>query len=315
MAIVAQSLLGVLMVFWLGVSGAWAAVAGSLPAPQIVKVNARVFALIGPMGLPNARNQGYMVNSTLIIGKTGAILIDTGFSDEIGQHLRKTVAKLTPKPVKVIINTHHHGDHVFGNSAFPEARVLSTEMCRKLLIEGEADWIATLEGAVGRKFPNTRAVPASETYAGNSRSEVEIDGVKLVIWAPEAAHTLGDLMVWLPDDQVLVGGDILVNRITPNFRDAVVKKWVDTLAEVKTLPAKLIIPGHGPVMKPAEAAAMHARMAALYAGVEEGYKAGLTDSEIRAKLDLSAWKRLLEFDVHMGGNINRTYLEIEASQF
>ncbi|MCP5277593.1 MAG: MBL fold metallo-hydrolase [Thiobacillus sp.] len=291
------------------------AIAAPIPPTKVVKVNDRIYALLGPMDLPNKENQGYMVNSTLIIGDSGAIVIDTGFTDEIGAHLRKEVAKLTRKPVKVVINTHHHGDHTFGNVAFPEARVISSEMCRKLLLEGEAEWLALVEGAVGRKFPNTRAVPATEVYARNSRTDIVIDGVKLTLWIPDAAHTLGDLMIWLPQDKVLIGGDILVNRITPNFRDALVKKWVETLAEVQTLPARTIIPGHGPLMTLKDAAAMHDRMAKLYAGVEAGYKAGLTDSEIRAKLDLKEWKALKEFDVQMGGNINKTYLEVEASAF
>ena len=286
-----------------------------LADPKVVKINPRIYALLGPMALPNKQNQGYMVNSTLILGDEGAILIDTGFSDEIGAHLRKAIAKLTNKPVKVIINTHHHGDHTLGNVAFPGARVISAEMCRTLLLKHEADWLAILESSVGRKFPNTRAVAATEVYANNTKTDIVIDGVKLTLWVPKAAHTQGDLMVLLPDDKVLVAGDIVVNKITPNFRDAEVKLWIDTLAEIPELPLIAIIPGHGPVMSPADASAMHKRMATLYAGIEQGYKAGLSDSEIRKKLDLSEWKELLEFDMHMGGNINKTYLEIEANNF
>ena len=63
------------------------------------------------------------------------------------------------------------------------------------------------------------------------------------------------------------------------------------------------------------AARLHARMAKLYAGIQAGYKAGLTDSEIRKQLDLSEWRPLHRFDEQMGGNINRTYLEIEAESF
>ena len=238
------------------------------------------------MELPSKSNQGYMVNSTLIIGETSAILIDTGFTDEIGAHLAAVVAKLTKKPVKAIINTHHHGDHSFGNAAFPAAKVISSEMCRKLLISGESDWLGIIEGALGRKLPNTRAVPASEVYASKTKTDVVIDGVKLTFWVPEAAHTAGDMMIWLPEDRVLVGGDITVNQITPNFRDANVKLWIATLGEVQAMPAKTIIPGHGPLMTPADVAKLHQRMARLYAGIEAGYKAGLTDGEIRKKLDL-----------------------------
>ena len=289
--------------------------ADKMPEPKVVKVNARIYALLGPVALPNAHNQGYMVNSTLIVGDTGAILIDTGFTDEVGAHLAKTIARLTPKPVTHIVNTHHHGDHSFGNVAFPQAKVISSEMCRKLLIEGEAEWLAMVEGLVGRKFPNTRAVPATEVYAKNSRKQVTLDGVKLEFWVPEAAHTAGDMLIWLPDDKVLIGGDVLVNQVTPNFRDATVKQWIATLAEVKKIPAKTIIPGHGPLMTSKDATAMHARMAKLYAGVEAGYKAGLSDSEIRKQLDLSEWKKLHHFEQQMGGNINKVYLEVEAAAF
>lgn len=289
--------------------------AAGIPDPQVVKINDRIHAFIGPMEFPNPKNQGYMVNSTVIEGDTGIILIDTGFSDEIGAHLTRHVARISRKPIKVVINTHHHGDHTFGNAAFPGARILSTEMCRKLLLEGEGEWLATLENGVGRKFPNTRAVPATEVYANKTRTDIVIDGVKLTVWAPEAAHTDGDLMIWLPDDKVLVGGDVLVQGIIPNFIDARVRLWIETLAQVKEMPARVIIPGHGPLMQVADAAALHQRMARLYAGIEAGYKAGLTDSEIRRQLDLSEWKPLHRFDQQMGGNINRAYLEIEAAAF
>ncbi|MDP2832379.1 MAG: MBL fold metallo-hydrolase [Pseudomonadota bacterium] len=291
------------------------AMAAAIPATQVVKVNERIYALLGPMELPSKANQGYMVNSTLIIGETSAILIDTGFTDEIGAHLASVVAKLTKKPVKVIINTHHHGDHSFGNAAFPGAKVISSEMCRKLLIEGEGEWLGIIQGALGRKLPNTRAVPATEVYAGKTKTDVTLDGVKLSFWVPEAAHTAGDMMIWLPEDKVLVGGDITVNEITPNFRDANVKLWIATLGEVKAMPAKTIIPGHGPLMTPADVAKLHQRMARLYAGIEAGYKAGLSDGEIRKKLDLAEWKPLHHFDEQMGGNINKAYLEIEAAAF
>lgn len=291
------------------------ALAAGIPDPLVVKVSDRVHALIGPMEFPNPGNQGYMVNSTVIEGKTGVILIDTGFTDEIGAHLARHVAKLTRKPVKVIINTRHHGDHTFGNAAFPDALVISSEMCRKLLVEGEAEWLATVEGAVGRKFPNTRAVPATQVYANKTRTDLEIDGVRLTFWVPEAAHTAGDMMIWLPEERVLVAGDVLVQDIIPNFRDANVRLWIDTLAEVKAMPAKVIIPGHGPLMNVEDVARMHVRMARLYAGIQAGYKAGLTDSEIRKQLDLSEWRPLHRFAEQMGGNINRAYLEIEAESF
>ncbi|MBT9614457.1 MAG: MBL fold metallo-hydrolase [Burkholderiales bacterium] len=289
--------------------------AAGLPAPKVQKINDRVYALLGPMELPNKSNQGYMVNTTVIIGEKGVILVDTGFTDEIGKHLAKAIAKLTPKPVTHIINTHHHGDHNLGNIAFKGAEVISTQQCKELVEKTGYEWIDMVQTLSGSKFPNTKPVPASVTVAQDTRTERVIDGVKIVLWAPKGSHTPGDLIVYLPDDKVLMGGDILVNHITPNFRDGHVKTWVGTLDEIRKMNAKTIVPGHGPLMSKADVAAMHKRMASLYAGVEAGYKKGLSDAEIRKTLDLAQWKKLHHFEDQMGGNINRAYLEVEAANF
>jgi len=286
-----------------------------IPEPKVQKINDRVYALLGPMEFPNKGNQGYMVNSTVIIGEKGVILIDTGFTDEIGKHLAKAIAKLTPKPVTHIINTHHHGDHTLGNIAFPRAEVISSEKCRAELEKTGAEWVAIVEDSTGMKFPNTRPVLASITYKENTRVDTTINGVRLVLWTPFGSHTDGDMLVYLPQDKVLVGGDVLVNKITPVFRDAHVKAWVGTLAEAEKMDVKTVVPGHGPLMTKADVAKLHRMMAALYDGVDAGYKQGLSDSEIRQKLDLKDWKKLTHFEESMGGNISKAYLEVEAANF
>jgi glyoxylase-like metal-dependent hydrolase (beta-lactamase superfamily II) len=289
--------------------------AGPMPAPQVVKVNERVYALLGPVSLPNPENQGYMVNSTLILGDRGAILIDSGFSREVGDHLARTIKKITPLPVTHVVNTHHHGDHVFGNVSFKGAEILSSENCKKSVIETGAAWLQIAESAIGRKLPGTVPMPATRTYAAASKTAVTINGVAMEFWVPEAAHTTGDMLVWLPQDRVLVAGDVIVNTTTPVFRDGVVAKWVQTLQEAQQYPAQTIVPGHGPLMTPAELAVLHKRMADFYAGVERVYKAGLSESDVRAKVDLREWASLKSFDEQMGGNINRTWLEVEAANF
>ena len=289
--------------------------AGPLPAPKVQKINDRVYALLGPMELPNKRNQGYMVNTTVIIGEKGVILVDTGFTNEIGEHLVKAIAKLTPKPVTHIVNTHHHGDHHLGNSAFKGAEIISSKACKDLVEKTGYEWVEMAQNLTGSKFPNTKPMPANVTLGEDTRTERVIDGVKVVLWVPKGSHTAGDLIVYLPDDKVLIGGDVLVNHITPSFRDGYVKNWIGTLDQVLKINAKTIVPGHGPLMTNADVTAMRKRMSTLYAGVEAGYKKGLSDAEIRKTLDLSQWKKLHHFDAQMGGNINRAYLEVEAANF
>ncbi|MEW6132612.1 MAG: MBL fold metallo-hydrolase [Pseudomonadota bacterium] len=294
---------------------AGAALVKPLPAVKTVKVNERIYALLGPTELPNAHNGGYMVNSTLIIGDRGAIIVDTGFSDEIGAHIRKAAEKITKLPITHVVNTHHHGDHSLGNTQFLGAEIISSENCKKLVIDTGAEWIAMGESMTGRKFPNTRAIPATRTYASQTRTAAEINGVKIEFWVPKAAHTRGDMLMWLPDDKVLIGGDVLVNTVTPAFRDAEVKLWVETLAEVQRYPAKTIIPGHGPLMTMQQAKKLHRQMAAFYAGVEKVYKSGGSEEDVRRQVNLKDWQKLKHFDEQMGGNINRTWLQVEAENF
>lgn len=296
---------------WSGVSLA----APKLAAPEVIKVNDRIYAMLGPVGMPDAHNQGYMVNTVAIIGDKGVILVDTGFSDEIGRHLKVAVKKITDKPITHVINTHHHGDHVLGNSEFKGAEILSTEYCRDTVDKNGWNWVEILESMVGRKFPNTKPLTPTATVAQESRTERTIHGVKMVIWAPPGSHTPGDLMVHLPEDKVLIAGDIIVSRMTPNLGDGNVNNWIEVLAEVKAMDLKTVIPGHGPLMTTKDVATMHTRMAEFYAGVEKGYKDGLMDSEIRKTLDLSEWEKMVNFNELMGVNINRAFLEAEQRNF
>ncbi|MEJ2181788.1 MAG: hypothetical protein P8Y28_15530 [Gammaproteobacteria bacterium] len=103
--------------------------------------------------------------------------------------------------------------------------------------------------------------------------------------------------------------------MTPSFRDADVKTWIATLKQITKIEIDTIVPGHGPLMTIDDVKVMHKRMAKLYAGIEAGYKKGLTDSEIRQTLDLREWEKMKNFDQLMGMNINRAYLEVEEANF
>ncbi|MBI1422178.1 MAG: MBL fold metallo-hydrolase [Gammaproteobacteria bacterium] len=297
------------------VSEVWAEVLPPLPQTQVVKLNDHVYALLGPLELPTAENRGYMVNSAVILGEKGVILVDTGFSHEIGEHLKQAVKTITNKPVTHIINTHDHGDHVLGNNAFPGATIISSEQCKSVMEKTGYEWIGILEQTTGRTYPNTKPVVAGKGYAPGVHKQVMIDGVNLTLWVPPGSHTATDMLVYLPQDRILISGDVLENQLMPSFRDANVKNWIGTLQKIGTMQISNIIPGHGPLMQQADVKQMLNRMQTFYAGVEAGYKQGLTDGEIRKQLDLTEWKKLKYFDEFIGLDVNRTYLEVEAANF
>lgn len=284
------------------------------PEPKIVKLSERVQVLLGPVQHANKKNQGYMVNSTIIIGDKGVVLVDPGGTSEVGQFIKRIINNITSKPVTHVINTHSHGDHYLGNIAFPEATIISSAKCRELVIQTGDDWVRLMEDLVGRRFPDTRPVPASTVYPALSKNGFTANSVNMIIWVPLGSHTDGDLMIYLPDEKVLIAGDILVNGVVPTMQDGFIRNWISVLDEILQSDAEEFVPGHGALMKSGDVKSLRDAIARFYAGVQEGYRADLTESEIRKKLDLSEWEKLERAYV-IGRNINRAYLEAEQELF
>ena len=287
--------------------------AQGFPEPRTVRVNDRLQVLLGPIQHANRLNQGYMINSTVIVGDTGVILVDSGGSAEVGRHIAAAVRRITDKPVTHVVNTHHHGDHNLGNVAFEGATFMSSEMCRRMVLETGEEWMRIMQQAVGRPLAGTRPLPASVTYA-EGRTEELVQGVRLVFWVPRGSHTAGDLMVYLPDDKVLIAGDVLVNRVVPTLQDGFLKNWIGTLDELLALDAVHFVPGHGDIMAVSDVAQLRDAMIGFYDGVRQGFRSGLSEEKIRNSLDFSMWNKLERAYV-IGRNVNRAYLEVEADSF
>lgn len=288
--------------------------AQTMPKPHTVKINDRVYVLLGPIQHANKDNQGYMINSTVIIGDKGVILVDPGGTREVGLHVTKAIRRITPKPVTHVINTHSHGDHYLGNIAFKGATIISSEKCRTMVLETGFDWLELMEQLVGRKFPDTKPIAADVTYPEGSKTEKVIHGIRLIFWVPKGSHTVGDILVYLPQDKVLVTGDVVVKGIVPVMQDANIKNWIDTLEEIQKLDVTTFVPGHGDLMALRDVKALRHSIARFYSGVRDGYEKGLDESEIRKSLDLTDWEKLGRAYV-IGRNINRAYLEIENDSF
>ena len=284
------------------------------PEARTIKINERVHVLLGPVQHANRLNQGYMINSTVIVGRNGVILVDSGSTLEVGRHIAAAVRRITDKRVTHVVNTHHHGDHYLGNAAFEDATIISSEMCRKMVLETGHEWLALMESALGRKLPETKPLAAGVTYAEGTRTETFVQGVRLVFWVPRGSHTVGDLLVYLPDDKVLVGGDVLVSRVVPTLQDGFIRNWIHTLDEIRALGVVHFVPGHGDLMTLNDVTAFRDAMDRFYSGVSQAFRNGKRDYEMRDSLDLSSWNGL-ERSYVIGRNINRAYLEVEAESF
>jgi glyoxylase-like metal-dependent hydrolase (beta-lactamase superfamily II) len=242
---------------------------GPAPAPLAVhQLSPKVYWVEGGGG-----------NSGFIVGDKGVIVVDAKTSAAGGKELLDDIAKVTPKPVTTVILTHSDGDHVNGLASFPTGiAIIAHEGNKK---EQEAALAAGGRGAPPAGHLPTRAV-------SKNKESVTIDGVKLELlhWAP--AHTSGDLIVYIPSEKIVFGGDILRGAGTDPLvhleKSGTSEGWITTTKGIAALNADKFVSGHGGVMTKAEVQKSAADAAAKRAKIKDLVAQGKTLEEVRTAL-------------------------------
>jgi glyoxylase-like metal-dependent hydrolase (beta-lactamase superfamily II) len=188
-------------------------------------------------------------NSTIIIGRTGVIVVDAKQTEAGAKDLLAEIAKITPKPVTTVFLTHSDGDHVNGLVAYPTGVKIIAHQNNKKELE-------TALAAGGRGAPPPDRLPTQ--VVTKNKETMTIDGVKLELyhWAP--AHTSGDLVVYLPDQKIAATGDIIAaNRAddNPNIhldKNGSAEGWITNVKGIVGLNADVYVPGHGDLQMKAD---------------------------------------------------------------
>ncbi|MCQ4347611.1 quinoprotein relay system zinc metallohydrolase 1 [Pseudomonas stutzeri] len=191
-----------------------------------------------------ASNGGDIVNVAFIVTDAGVVLIDTGISRRYGEALRAAIGRVTDKPVVLVINTHHHPDHVFGNQAFADVPIAALARTRELLAEQGAAFADNMYRLLGDWMRGTEVFLPSETLEPGVR---EIGGHRLRLLA-FSGHTGADLAIFDETTGVLFAGDLVFyQRALTTPQTPGLDVWLDELAELEKLPYRLLVPGHGPL--------------------------------------------------------------------
>ncbi len=216
-------------------------------------------------------------NSGVVVGDKGVIVIDAKTTAAGGKELLDDIAKITPKPVTTVILTHSDGDHVNGLASFPTGvKVIAHENNKK---EQEAALAAG-----GRGAPPADHLP-SQVVSKNKES-LKIEGVKLELhhWAP--AHTSGDLVVYLPSENIVFTGDIIAGgqRADPLIhaeKNGSSEGWITTVKGIAAINADQFVEGHGDVLAKADIQKRLADAEAKRAKIKELVAQGKSLDEIR----------------------------------
>jgi len=272
-------------------------------APHTVEVSDGVFAYIQPDG------SWYINNTGFLTAADGVVSIDMCSTERRTRAYLDAIGAITSAPVRTLVNTHHHGDHTYGNCLLPGATIVGHARCRdEVLASGpprNRGIFADVEWGALRVAPPFLTYETGITlWAGDLRCEVRYVG--------GPAHTTNDSVLWLPDRSVLFAGDLLFNGGTPFLLMGSISGAIDVLENVVApLGARTIVAGHGPVCD--EPAVLIAEVLGYLRFVQDvaarGFAAGVTPLEAALDTDLGRYAGLLDAE-RIVGNLHRAYAEL-----
>lgn len=194
----------------------------------------------------SSNNCGHIGNQAFIVTPSGVILIDSGSSPAFGEALKTLIAQHTSQPVRWVLNTHHHPDHFFGNAAFDEAQHLTLASTRALMSRDREALIDNVERLTGLTLERSHIALPDVVEAG----ELMLESYPLTLFAL-GGHSGGDLVIMDDSTGVLFLGDMgFYQRAAATAHTPGLHQWQEELNELRTLDAKIAVPGHGPSAHP-----------------------------------------------------------------
>ena len=269
------------------------------------EVSDGIYAYVQPDG------SWYINNTGFLAGRHGVVSIDTCSTEARTRAYLAAVAAVTSAPVRTLVNTHHHGDHTYGNCLLPAATIVGQERCRdEVLAAGPPRNLGLFDDV---EWGDLTVAPPFLTY----RDEITlwVDGLRCdVRYVGTPAHTTNDSIIHVPDRGVLFAGDLLFNGGTPFLLMGSVSGAIEVLEQVvKPLNAPVIVAGHGPVCGPELIEDMLGYLRFVQDVARRAKLAGLTPLQAAREPDLGGYADLLDAE-RIVGNLHRAYRELDGAE-
>ncbi len=295
----------------------WAATGQAQPAQTLtpIQLSPAVWYVQGLSALGSPANQNFISNAAFIVTTQGVVVIDALGSPALAQQLIAAIRQVTPQPISHVIVTHYHADHIYGLQVFKAlgARILAHHAARSYLHSDTAR--LRLQASRQELAPwidaSTELVEADQWL--DADHELLLGGLRLQLRHVGPAHTPEDLVVYLPQERVLLAGDLVFRARIPFVGQADSRRWIQALDNLLALDVRLIVPGHGPVSESAREDMQLTRDYLAYLRNTMGRAAKNMDpfEEAYAATDWSRFETLPLFRLANRMNAYNTYLLME----
>jgi phosphoglycerate dehydrogenase-like enzyme/glyoxylase-like metal-dependent hydrolase (beta-lactamase superfamily II) len=252
-------------------------------------------------------------NNIWVVFKDYVVVIDANFPKE-AKDVIAAVRKTTDKPIRFVFNTHHHGDHAYGNAVFVAegARVVAQSNCARLMrTDGPKQFAEALHDPLTRKHLADGTLKAPD-LTFDEKLVLEDNAQRVEFLFMGHAHTAGDAVAYLPAHKILCTGDACVNGAYNFMGHSDSASWIRALERMQQLDVKLVCPGHGAPAGKDLLERQKRYFVELRREVQKGIGEGLTGDEVAARIDLPWYKEWTTVKPD-GGNVKHVYGEMTGT--
>ncbi len=260
--------------------------AGAPAAAQdgLTRIGDNVYAYVGTRNASPSNSFG--ANAGIVIGRDAIAVVDTLASAKEAARLIRDIRAISQKPIRYVIDTHEHLDHVFGNCEFARlgATIVAHTSCRKAMDKGAEAALQDAKTTWLTGEENARTTLAYPDLFFRGTMQIDLGGRTIEIIDPGPTHTDGSILVYVPDARILFAGDVLVTDYHPYTGDGSLTNWTTTLDRIMAMKVTAIVPGHGPLSDKKDAAAMKEYLFAYDVKAKALYQKSTDIAFIKAEL-------------------------------